>query len=61
MSHLQEVGAQKSIAIHHGTFNLTDEAMDEPRALLPKKASAAGLQSDAFQAIQHGATLQIEK
>jgi L-ascorbate metabolism protein UlaG (beta-lactamase superfamily) len=28
------LGAQTSIAIHHGTFQLTDESLDTPRRLL---------------------------
>ena len=56
---MQEVGAQRSIAIHHGTFSLTDEALDEPRTFLPRLAEEAGLKANEFQALQHGACLQI--
>ena len=56
---MQEVGARQSIAIHHATFSLTDEALDEPRELLRQHAADAGLQSGDFQALQHGACLQI--
>ena len=57
---LQEVGARRSIAIHHATFSLTDEALDEPSSLLRKHAAEAGLQDEDFQALQHGACLQID-
>ncbi|KAK9844742.1 hypothetical protein WJX74_006230 [Apatococcus lobatus] len=55
----QEVGAKRSFAIHHATFSLTDEALDEPRELLRKHAAEAHLSPEEFQALQHGACLHI--
>jgi L-ascorbate metabolism protein UlaG (beta-lactamase superfamily) len=43
------LGAQTSIAIHHGTFQLTDEGIDEPRQRL--HACAAG---DSFLVLNNG-------
>lgn len=52
-----DVRAKKSIAIHWGTFMLTDEPLDEP----PKKLKAAkivrGLPSEVFTVLQHGETV----
>jgi L-ascorbate metabolism protein UlaG (beta-lactamase superfamily) len=48
----REVGSRRSLAMHWGTFQLTDEAREEPvRAL-----AAARSESDDFQALALGAT-----
>jgi L-ascorbate metabolism protein UlaG (beta-lactamase superfamily) len=50
----REVGARKSVAMHWGTFQLTDEGFDAPvRAL---EAARGG--SDDFTAISHGASVR---
>lgn len=58
---MQDVKSQKSFGIHWGTFNLTDEALDEPPTELKKEAQAAGLSHNAFVALQHGAVLQTSQ
>lgn len=58
---MQDVKSQKSFGIHWGTFNLTDEALDEPPQELKKEAKAADLAHDAFVALQHGGLLQTSK
>jgi N-acyl-phosphatidylethanolamine-hydrolysing phospholipase D len=52
-----ELQSRRSMAIHLGTFALTDESMDEPVTLLVKEAADAGLASDEFITLRHGATL----
>lgn len=56
---LQDVRSQQSIGIHCCTFNLTDEALDDPPRQLAKAAAAADLEPGSFQVLQHGCTLQM--
>ncbi|MFM7142694.1 MAG: MBL fold metallo-hydrolase [Alphaproteobacteria bacterium] len=39
----RDVGARRILAMHHGTFDLTDEPIDEPPARFRAAATAAGL------------------
>ena len=55
---LQDVQSRRSLAIHHATFCLTDEAMDEPARVLREAVAAKGLSADAFVATQHGIMFQ---
>ncbi|MBV9225208.1 MAG: MBL fold metallo-hydrolase [Acidobacteriaceae bacterium] len=50
----QVLGAQVSIAIHHGTFQLTDEALDTPRRELESCIRKAGVDPKCFQILQNG-------
>lgn len=52
----RDVGAAQSIGIHWGTFELTDESLDEPPQALARAARAAGLADDAFTVMAIGAT-----
>lgn len=47
----QELRAEKSMAIHYGTFNLSEEDHDEPPRLLKEAASKAGID---FVAVPQG-------
>jgi L-ascorbate metabolism protein UlaG (beta-lactamase superfamily) len=38
----REVRSLRSLAIHHATFPLTDEPMDEPAQLLPQVSMCKG-------------------
>jgi L-ascorbate metabolism protein UlaG (beta-lactamase superfamily) len=51
-----EVGARRSIGMHFGTFQLTDEAIDEPIAALARARVAAGLSDEAFDVLDFGET-----
>ena len=53
----QDIGARRSLAIHWGTFVLTDEPMDEPPQKLAQALAAAGLSERDFTALPHGGTL----
>ena len=44
----QDLAAERSIGIHWGTFQLTDESLDEPPQALARAAREAGLGDDAF-------------
>jgi L-ascorbate metabolism protein UlaG (beta-lactamase superfamily) len=48
------LGARTSIAIHHGTFQLTDEAIDTPKQLL-----AAIAPGDSFLVLQNGQSVTL--
>jgi N-acyl-phosphatidylethanolamine-hydrolysing phospholipase D len=51
-----DLSAERSIGIHWGTFQLTDESLDEPPQALARAAHDAGLADDAFTAMAVGAT-----
>jgi L-ascorbate metabolism protein UlaG (beta-lactamase superfamily) len=50
----QILGAQTSIAIHHGTFQLADESLDTPQQLLRKCAP------DTFLLLANGESVTLE-
>jgi L-ascorbate metabolism protein UlaG (beta-lactamase superfamily) len=45
------LGAQTSVAIHHGTFQLTDESLDTPRRVLRQSAPDSFLVLDNGQSV----------
>ena len=48
--------AERSIGIHWGTFQLTDESLDEPPQALARAAREAGLGDEAFTVMAIGET-----
>jgi N-acyl-phosphatidylethanolamine-hydrolysing phospholipase D len=58
--HLDLVAAH-SIGIHWGTFQLTDEALDEPPRALARAARARGLADDAFTVLAIGETRRFPR
>lgn len=55
----EDVHAQKAIGIHWGTFELTDEPLDEPPKQLADATRAAGLPDDAFTVLHHGQMIRL--
>ena len=53
----QDVLARKSVAIHWGTFILTDEPLDEPPRALAKSLQDQGIGADQFLVLKHGETI----
>jgi L-ascorbate metabolism protein UlaG (beta-lactamase superfamily) len=49
------------LAVHWGTFRLTDEPVDEPPALLAAAWARAGLPSDRAWTLAFGETRQFDK
>ena len=49
-----DLRARRSVAMHWGTFILTDEPMDEPPHRLAAARQAAGLGSEEFFIMRHG-------
>ncbi len=50
----QDIGARQSVAMHWGTFVLTDEPMDEPPRRLRLALERQGISEAAFRVMQHG-------
>jgi N-acyl-phosphatidylethanolamine-hydrolysing phospholipase D len=56
-----DLNAKRSIGIHWGTFELTDEALDEPPRALALARQGAGLSGDDFGVLAIGATLRLPR
>ena len=52
----KDLNSKNSVAMHWGTFQLTDEPMDEPPKLLKSLSSKNNLLNDEFIAMKHGET-----
>ncbi|MFN2362016.1 MAG: MBL fold metallo-hydrolase [Marinobacter sp.] len=50
----QDIGARQSVAMHWGTFVLTDEPMDEPPRRLRLALERQGISESEFRVMQHG-------
>ncbi len=55
----QDIGARFAIASHWGTFQLTDEPMDEPPQKLQMAMQQAGLSAAEFAVLQPGETRDL--
>lgn len=55
----RDLGAKRSLGVHWGTFELTDEALDEPPRALAHEANTAGLPIDEFFVLAIGETRRI--
>ena len=51
-----DLGAERAIGIHWGTFNLTDEALDVPPVELDRARRTAGLSQADFDVLKIGET-----
>ncbi|MBX9759806.1 MAG: MBL fold metallo-hydrolase [Beijerinckiaceae bacterium] len=56
---MQILGAPRAMAHHWGTFQLTDEPMEEPPELLRAALARENIAPDAFAAIRPGQTLDV--
>ena len=56
----QDTQSKKSVAIHWGTFILTDESLDEPPKRLYRALDKQNLDRDAFVALRHGETIILQ-
>ncbi|MDR7270019.1 N-acyl-phosphatidylethanolamine-hydrolyzing phospholipase D [Pelomonas saccharophila] len=54
-----DLGAKRSLGVHWGTFELTDEALDEPPRQLERQRAALGLAEGDFFTLAIGATRRI--
>jgi L-ascorbate metabolism protein UlaG (beta-lactamase superfamily) len=51
-----DVKSKKSVGMHWGTFQLTDEAIDEPCELLKTETKIKGMRPDDFTCMEAGET-----
>jgi L-ascorbate metabolism protein UlaG (beta-lactamase superfamily) len=56
----QDIRAKKSVAIHWGTFMLTDEPLDEPPARLAVALERADLSKEEFSVLRHGESIYLD-
>ncbi len=57
----QDLKATQSLGIHFGTWQLTDEGVDEPVAKLQRSAERAGLQTAEFSVLDQGESRQFRR
>ncbi|MDE2285851.1 MAG: MBL fold metallo-hydrolase, partial [Hyphomicrobiales bacterium] len=56
---LIDCGAELALAHHHGTFQLTDEAIDAPRIALSEALVDAGIPAERFRVLQPGQVWEL--
>lgn len=54
-----DCGARQSVAMHWGTFQLTDEAREAPAQELEQARSTAGLAPEKFRVLSPGQSLSV--
>ncbi|MER0236570.1 MBL fold metallo-hydrolase [Fulvimarina sp. MAC8] len=59
VSVFEALDAKRALAIHWGTFQLTDEARSEPRDRLMKTLDERGISCERFIALEPGGTLDL--
>jgi L-ascorbate metabolism protein UlaG (beta-lactamase superfamily) len=56
----RDCGAELALAHHHGTFQLTDEAIDAPTLALAEAIATAGIAAEKFRVLRPGQVWQID-
>lgn len=56
-----DLGAKASLGVHWGTFELTDESLDEPPRQLRAQRAAAGLAAEQFFTLAIGETRRLPR
>ena len=54
-----DLGAKRSLGVHWGTFELTDEPLDEPPRVLAAQRQASGLREEEFFVLAIGETRRL--
>ena len=57
----RDLGAKRSLGIHWGTFELTDEPLDEPPQALSKALTRAGVPDEQFFVLALGQTRKLPR
>ncbi len=57
----RDLGARRSVGIHWGTFQLTDEPLDQPLADLAAARDKLGVGRHEFIVLRHGETLRLNR
>jgi len=55
---MEDLGAREALAVHWGTFQLTDEPLDEPPRMLAEALRKKGLPASRFHVLPVGGTLR---
>lgn len=55
----RDVGSRRSLGMHWGTFDLTDEPLAEPPIYLARAAAEAGLAPGSFDTLPFGGSLRL--
>lgn len=55
----RDLGAKQSVGVHWGTFEMSDESLDEPPRDLARARDAAGVADDAFFVMKVGETHRV--
>ena len=55
-----DLGAELALAHHHGTFHLTDEAIDAPERALIEARGAAGIAPERFRVLKPGEAWELK-
>lgn len=58
---MQETGAREAMAHHWGTFQLTDEPVDEPPQLLARALEREKVETKRFRVVRPGESIEIGK
>jgi N-acyl-phosphatidylethanolamine-hydrolysing phospholipase D len=56
-----DLGCKRAMAVHWGTFQLTDESLDEPPRALAAAKQKTGLQADRFVTLAIGETMKVSR
>jgi N-acyl-phosphatidylethanolamine-hydrolysing phospholipase D len=56
----RDIGSRQSVAMHWGTFRLTEEPADEPPQALARALAEAGVAPEQFWVLQHGETRTVD-
>lgn len=57
----KDLDAKRALAVHWGTFQLTDEALDEPPRALAQALQAQGISDQVFQVLAIGQTWRLPR
>jgi L-ascorbate metabolism protein UlaG (beta-lactamase superfamily) len=57
---LADCGAEQALAHHHGTFQLTDEAIDAPVTALHAALDEAKIPRERFVALKPGQVVELQ-
>jgi L-ascorbate metabolism protein UlaG (beta-lactamase superfamily) len=55
----RDIGARQSIAIHWGTFEMSDEPLDEPPRVLTQELKKADIPPEKFAVLRHGEMMRF--